>query len=305
MSRAWSFVRRALFDNLWLKLISLAFAIGFYSFINGSRILERSVSVPLVADMPPEDAQRELMNQLPTTITVTLSGTEAQLDGLKNVEPVRLNLSDGRTDRFDFEPTMFSLPPGVSVERIVPAALNLRWEDIISRAIRVEVRLAGAPAPGFAVAGATLVDPSSVTATGPESSVLTLQLVRAADFEITNLEQGEYRHTLALDRPPDLVTFDRKDVDAVLHIERLVKTAVFKNVAVEVIGYPKAKAKPVDIRVTGPPDAVEAVGEEALVPRVQPGPDVEKDTSALYQVIVVGPSDVSLEVVPPEVVVRF
>ncbi|MCC6525151.1 MAG: YbbR-like domain-containing protein [Polyangiaceae bacterium] len=305
-SDVWLRIKGVVFDNLWLKVLSLLFAVGFYSFINGSRVVQRTVSVPLIADMPPQSSQRELMNQLPNAVTVTVSGTEAQLDALRAIEPVHLNLAEGRIERVDFEPEMLSLPPGVKAERIVPAALNLRWEDVVSRQVRVEVRLAGEPAKGFVVSGSPLVDPLIVTATGPKSAVLTLQIVRAADFSVSNLTDGEHKHTLALDRPPDLVSYDRESVDVLVRIERQLGRAAFSHLAVEVVGYPKAKTLPpkIDVHVSGTPEAVAALSAELLLPRVMPGPDAEKAGSVLLDVLVDAPN-VKIDILPPRVLVKF
>ena len=193
-------VRAALTENVGLKVISLVTAIGIYAFIHGAENAQRTFSVSVVSIMPPESANRQLMIQLPTEVAVTLRGTRTQLDDLRADElgTLQLDLRNGRDARVDLDAGMFHVPPGLVIQQIYPTTIELRWDDVVTRPIAVQVSRTGEPAAGFAVRGSITVDPPTVTARGPRSFVDVLQFARAAPFDVTGLTEGTFRRALAI-----------------------------------------------------------------------------------------------------------
>src|SRR4029079_11089980 len=106
--------------------------------------------------MPPDSANRTLVTQLPTEVSVTLRGSRTQLDDLHtdDLGSLRLDLRDGRRPSIDPDASMFHVPPGLTVEQIIPSSIMLRWDDVISRPIQLQVARTGEPVAGFSVKGA-------------------------------------------------------------------------------------------------------------------------------------------------------
>jgi hypothetical protein len=168
-----AFVRSALLDNLGLKIVSLVCALGFYAFIHGAENAQRTFRVSVVSIMPPDDANRRLMTPLPTEIAVTLRGSRSALDDLRadDLGSLQLDLRSGQRTRIDLDPSMIHALPGLAVEEMYPARVDLRWDDVVTRVIRVQIARTGEPAPGFMVKGAPRVEPESITAQGPRSVI--------------------------------------------------------------------------------------------------------------------------------------
>ena len=53
-----SAILNAIFENFWLKLIALVFALGFYAFIHSEQDAQRTIAVKLVVESPPENVRR-------------------------------------------------------------------------------------------------------------------------------------------------------------------------------------------------------------------------------------------------------
>jgi hypothetical protein len=135
-----------------------------------------------------------------------------------------------------------------------------------------------------------------------------MQLARTAPFDVTGLTEGTYQRTLALDRPPKLVTYDVDSVVATLEIGRELATRTFDR-KVEVVGVPRAKTMPttVQVKITGAPEDVNAILPEAIVPRVEPragSVDTSQPGSAFLDVLV-DVVRVKAEVNPPKVLVKW
>jgi hypothetical protein len=185
-------IRSAFLDNIGLKILSLLCALGIYAFIHGAENAERTVSVSIVTIMPPESANRQILTQIPTEVKVTLRGTRTQLDDLRSDDlgTLNLNLRSGRETNIDLDPSMFRTPAGVSIAEINPPSIEIRWDDVVTHSIPVQIARTGEPAQSFAVKGVIRSEPANVQARGPRSIVDSIQYARSAPFDITGLTEG-------------------------------------------------------------------------------------------------------------------
>lgn len=303
-------LRSAFIENLGLKVVSIAVALGLYSFIHGAENFQRTLAVSVVSVMPPDSANRQLMTQLPTEVAVTLRGTRSQLDDLRagDLGTLQIDLRNGSVTHLDLDTSMFHVPAGLIVEQIYPPTIDLRWDDVITRPIPVQVSRTGEVAPGFQVKGLIATDPASVTARGPQSIVEVIQYARTAPFDVTGLTEGTFQRSLALDRPPKLVTYEVDTVVATIEVTRELVSRTFDR-KVEVVGLPRARTTPpaVTVRITGTPEDVNAMTPEAIVPRVEPkaaNVDATQPGSA-YLDVLVDVVRVQAEVNPPKVLVKW
>jgi YbbR domain-containing protein len=304
-------IRSALVENLGLKAISFLCALALYSFIHGAENAQRTVAVSVVSIMPPDAANRQLMTQLPTEVNVTLRGSRTQLDALRSDDlgSLQLDLREGRKTRIDLTAEMFSLPANLKVEQINPATMELRWDDVVSRQIPVQIARTGEPAPGFSVRGTTAVDPSQVNARGPRTVIDTLQFVRAAPFDITGLSEGTYRRALPLDLPPKFVRYDVDTVNATVEVARALVTKEFSGLKVQVVGaggHVSAEPSKVTVVITGTAEDTNVLAE-SIIPIVDlkaANADLSKPGSVQLPVSVDVPR-AKVEIRPPSVLLKW
>jgi len=263
----------AMVENLGLKILSFAFALGLYAFIHSSQEAQRALPVDVVATLPPQAAHRVLLTPLPDIVRVTVRGPRSIVDEMKadDMGTFRLDLRSGKVDHVDFDPSAVHLPPGVRAEQIDPPSLSLRWEDQVIREITVQASITGQPAPGFVVKGAPKVEPAAVRTMGPRSVIDVMQFARAEAFDVTGAtKEGSYERMLPLDRPPGRVEFETQTVNVKVEIAREELQRIFVKVPVQVIGAGRGAATPteVDVRVEGPPDLVRSLRTDQVVPTV-------------------------------------
>ncbi|MFO0549353.1 MAG: CdaR family protein [Polyangiaceae bacterium] len=297
-------------ENLGLKLVSILCAIGFFISIRGSERAELRFDVGIAHADPPESARRILVKEPPSQISVTLRGPRSQLETLpRDLGTLTLDLSTGRESILEIKPSMIpNLPPGVEVAQVFPSRIEVRWDDIVSRELPVQVTRTGDPAPGNSVHAGITTSPETVRATGPRTIVDLMQFARAANFDISDMIAGTHERTLALDLPPAGVDYAVPSVKATITIIREQKTLPFKAVRVEVVGSPKATTRPetVAVSVRGDTEAVSNIGTDQIVPRVElpAGTDFTKAGSMMANVIVELPG-VDVTVNPKEVLVKW
>lgn len=306
-------LRAALAENLGLKILSLCCAVALYAFTHGPETAQRTLAVSVLSIMPPDAANRQLLTQLPTEVGITLRGSRSQLDGLHadNVGPLRLNLHSGLDAKIDLEEGMFHIPAGLTVEQIIPASIKVKWDDVIAKAIPVQVPRTGEPAPGYTVKGVITSDPIEVQARGPRSIIDVIQVARAAPFDVSGLGQGVHTLKLPLDRPSSsLVTYDVDQVTAAAEITRQLVSRTLSKVKIEVIGAARGTTRPgtVTVVLTGTAEELNAIAPEAIVPRVEPraaGDDLTKPGNDNLPVILDLPRGVTGQIDPPKVVVTW
>jgi YbbR domain-containing protein len=300
-------LRSVVTENLNLKLMSLAFALLLYSLVHGSQEAQRSLLLSVVAVTPGDASNRELATPIPAQIRVTVRGPRSTLDDVHadDIGSVQLDLRGGNETRVTFDPAMIPVPPGLRIEQIDPPAIDLTWEDRITRDVPVEVGIVGTPASGFVVKGVPLSDPNLVRVRGAKSAVMVIQHARADAFDVTGLTAGKYTRQLAIDRPPARLAYDVPIVSASVEIGREEVERQFTKVPVAVLGHASAKAQPaeVDVRLTCAPEIVRGLRPEQIVPRVQATSAAEHGSDALPVELAIDQCEVHLT--PSTVIARW
>lgn len=303
-------LREALLENLVLKAVSLALAVGFYAFLHGAQNAQRTFSLSVVALLADRDSSRTLLTPPPATVRVTLRGSRAVLDDLKgdDLGTVQLDAHKGSESYAPFDVSRLKIPAGVTAI-VEPAGIDLVWDDVTARPLPLQISVTGQPAAGFAVQGGPRAEPSAVAARGPRTLLETLQHARAEPFDVGGLTEGTFPRKLVLDPPPSGVTYDTSATQVTVAIGRARLDRVFVKLPVQVVGVARATVFPpeVDVRVSGPPEVVNALRPEQLVPTVDvraAGHDTKSAGSAAIAVTLTVDGCKS-QVVPSSVVVKW
>jgi YbbR domain-containing protein len=315
---AWvaTFLRDSVTENVSLKAVSLALAVGLFAFLYGQQDEQlRTFPVSVVLRPPAEGTDRELMTQIPANIHITLRGPARALDRViqEGMPPIEIDLRGGNKEQITFEENMFQLPPDTKITIIDPPSIELDWEDIVTRQIPVQASISGQPASGYIVKGEPEVEPAQLTVRGPRSLVEVIQSARVAPFDVSGLSEGVHRRRIALDAPPQRVRFiGPASVSVAVSVARRLSEMRFENRPVEIVGVPGAMSTPrsVDITVFGPPEVVRALKPDLVVPRADlnkvPGLDLKdrRHGSAVVK-LSVELNHAEAEVQPPSVNVRW
>lgn len=121
-----SWLKRALVEDWWLKLLSLALAYALWAIVTQAPPVEIGVSVPLeLRDVP---AHLRVAGEIPTRIHLHLRGPERRVRALAQEEVavwVDLSGAEAGNHRIPLEASNVELPPGLEVVRIIPDEVRL------------------------------------------------------------------------------------------------------------------------------------------------------------------------------------
>lgn len=244
--------RYAFTHNIQLKLLSLVFAFGLWSFVNfGERDTEEALKVPL-----------ELRN-IPAALVIT--SPRVDFIDLRVTGPRTLL---GRIDRnrlsmtLDLDgvgpgPAVFrvgaeslNLPRGVRVVRINPALVTLDLERVGKKTVPVQLQLDGEPPSGFKIVSAR-INPESIEVTGPAGDVKRVESVQTSALEIGEAEDGVISRDLALEAVGDAISFNVGRVTAEVRIEEIQVRRDLDDVPIEVRNSVEiAELSPTSVTVT-------------------------------------------------------
>ena len=162
---------RRFVENLGLKLLAMALAIGLWLSVAGETVIERGFEVPLGFQNVPADLQ--VAGDPPDTVHVRVRGPMSIVNRLALGDVVAvLDLAGERPGErrlFDMFADRVRTPFGVEVIQVIPATITAALERAgAPRTVPVVPDIEGQPAEGFTVGRISMV-PESVEIVGPTS----------------------------------------------------------------------------------------------------------------------------------------
>jgi len=163
------FLRRLVSRNLGLKALALALAVAAWWFVAGESKVLVGVTVPLEIRNVPKGLT--LTNKPERQVEVRLSGPSSLLSGIRPAEiSAGVDLTAAREGRqsFTMDDRAVKVPPGIKVQRIFPASVEVVLVRTERRSVPVSVRLGGEGALRRRVAKVEIDPPSLEVEALPE-----------------------------------------------------------------------------------------------------------------------------------------
>jgi YbbR domain-containing protein len=166
-----NFLRKYVFHNFALKVLSLGVAVLLWMAVTRDPVAEVALDVPIEFHNAPEhlEISSETIPQVQVRVRgpvrsvrdISASEVHAVID-LANVQPGE------RT--YDLSPALIHVPDGVQVVQAVPSQIRISFDRRESRQVEVKPRVMGTFASGYRIEKVTAL-PQSVTIVGPAANV--------------------------------------------------------------------------------------------------------------------------------------
>src|SRR5512146_778446 len=166
-----TFLRRYVFHNFWLKLISLAAAVLLWMAVAREPIAEVAVTVPIEFTHVPENL--EISSEKIPEAQIRVRGPGRQVRSLAQSEVhAVLDLAGARPGErtYDLAGQQIKVPRDIEVVQVVPTQLRLNFDRRASREVEVRPRVIGSFAAGYHISQ-VIADPPQVTIVGPQKRV--------------------------------------------------------------------------------------------------------------------------------------
>lgn len=264
---------RALTDNLALKGLALGLSLVLFAVVHSDVDAQRSVYVDVVALLPPPDAGRMLISEVPAQIRVTLRGSRSKLSELSrdSLGPLQIDLRDGRTGYHQIGASQLGLGSGVRVAEISPSTLTLSWADAAEKRVSVQPELRGTLDKGYRL-GPVESTPAFVTLRGPEQVLAEITTVSTDEVALLGLRSGRQARRVELQPLPRFVTYvEGSSVEVAVSVEPVVAERRLRRLTVAVVGQGaplSLRPDEVTVRIRGAEEVLEDVDPRAVVPFV-------------------------------------
>lgn len=177
--------------NLRYALLSIAIAMVLWTVARGGSTHEAEYDIPVVfADLPDTLV---ITDRSATKINVRVRGSRAafrSVPDLQYVENVR-GAVQGRS-RYEIVSKRLGLPRGVRVVGISPAQIDVVFERLGRKKLRIRADVQGEPPAGYAL-GEVAIEPARIWLTGARSRVLRLQEVMTEPIDVSQLQESAER----------------------------------------------------------------------------------------------------------------
>jgi YbbR domain-containing protein len=161
-------LRRYLFRNWHLKLLSLLIALGLWYTVAREPVAEVVFRVPLEFHNVPEHL--EVMSEDMPQAQVRVRGPQRRIRELvaADVHPV-IDLTGETPGKrtLDLSPAQVQVPPDIDVVQVLPTQVRISFDKRAVRQVPVRPRVTGAFAHGYVLRSVTS-EPAQVTLVGPE-----------------------------------------------------------------------------------------------------------------------------------------
>ncbi len=246
---------RGLSQNLFLKLLSLAFAVLLWFFV----VLEDKVEKEVPAEIKIKNIPQGLIlvKKPPEFVMVHVNGPRSILRNLeRNPLTITLNLEDFGPGKhlIKIKAKYLNLPAGLKVIKITPPQIEIVLEKVASKTVPVEPGIYGSPPPGWKIVSIQ-VKPKKVKVSGPQSVISKLKRVRTKAVDINGATK-DIKKEVSLNLPP-LVKAEPDKVELYVKIVEHIVTREIKDLPVQVLGLKKKfkiklYAEKVDVVLQGP-----------------------------------------------------
>lgn len=292
--------------NLTLKLVSLiAATLLAFALQDASNASVVSLFVPIEIRNPPED--KVLVKRMKQGVQITIKGPSFLIGEVAaSPPPLRLKLPDNVDGRYmaQLMASDISLPPSVSVLTLDPPEMELVFEGMEERDVRIEV-----PQLGLLARDLVLVDielePKVVKLRGPQSELKQLRSVATEPLDLRDIKESE-TVSLRLRKPGSLSSISVDSVTARVTVEQrpVERQFVARPVELRVGGdkrWFKTNPESVTVILSGEPVKLAEIESDEVVPFVVPKGQPSR-AGDFYEVQVDPPGGVRVvKISPPSV----
>ena len=180
--------RNLLLNNLFLKLISLFFAIILWFYITpvvSRDTLEMNYALPLQLKNIPDDMI--VTGKVEDHINVRLKGRQSIIRDLDPDElNVSLNLSGAREGAryYTLDHDNLNVPGKVDVVSMNPQKIKIEIVRLMRKEVDVKANISGKPASGYRIKSVS-VSPAKIILEGPESEIIKAPLMEDININVS------------------------------------------------------------------------------------------------------------------------
>lgn len=281
MTRALTWLRDAVLGNFAYKVAALFFALVTWGWVQSEQIVETDVAARVEWRFPEGLVPVEAP---PDAATLRLKGVQAYVRSVQASDlAIVVDLTGAREGQVGVnlaERPVEGLPPQVRTSTVAPSQTSIVLDRLQKRRIAVVPTTRGELPPGLRLAKLA-VSPESVELNGPASVLRALSEVATDAVDLSALTDDAILEvglgpSLGQLTPTSPARFSVK-----IDLSQEISSRTLSDVAIGIPAGWSSSVPRIEVRLTGPTRAVDALGEDSLHARVEVPDSVAPEARAL------------------------
>jgi YbbR domain-containing protein len=208
--------------NIFIYISSLIFAIILWMYINLNLVYNISVSIPLDIKLSKVQA---IASDLPNSVDVSIKGKGWDLLGVILSKNLKLNIDltnykkDTKINIAQSVNELLSLSSNVLILSVNPDIVEINFDNITSKMVKVKNLLNVVPKDGFIIIGNPKVTPDSVKISGAISVIGKIKFLPTEQISVLNVNSGFTKTVNIFDTLNNIVKIEPKTVTVTYDIE--------------------------------------------------------------------------------------
>lgn len=196
-------------ERIIVFIVSLIIALSLWVMVNLNVDYNLNLEVPIQLDAVP--AEQALVNDLPETATVSVSGEGWKLINLYNNPPsINIDVNESQINLYDQVQQQMNAF-AVNIQKVQPTALSVQLEERISKKVPVRSLVEVSFEDQFGFVGTPELQPDSVTINGAASLLDTLEVWPTDSVHIEDVSTNLSR-AISLQTPEELISLSQSQV---------------------------------------------------------------------------------------------
>ncbi len=165
------FLRRYVFRNFGLKILSLAIAVMMWLAVAREPKAEVAITIPIEFQNAPDNL--EISSESIPQVQVRERGPSGVVHDLGPAEVhavIDLRSATPGEHTYDLSPNRIRAPRDVETLQVIPSQFRISFDKRANKKVKVQPRVIGSTAPGFRL-GEVKVEPEYVSIAGPQKRV--------------------------------------------------------------------------------------------------------------------------------------
>jgi YbbR domain-containing protein len=190
-------MRKILFSNLGIKIISVILAVLMWIYVTYRGQSEIAVDAPISFKNVPKGM--ELLRVSAKSATLNLRGQERLLKSLRPMDiNVVVDLSNARRGETTYylDKNTVVVPGTTDIVRVEPTSVRVVLDEAAVKTLPVKASIVGAPDKGFKIVSVDVVPPA-VTVRGAKTELSRIAVLRTETIDVTGFDT-DLRETVRL-----------------------------------------------------------------------------------------------------------
>ena len=229
--------------NIFILVNTFVFSVLLWVYVNLNLTYSFEVNVPLSVRSAKSQG---VSNDIPASVNVILKGKGWSLFKILTTENLEYYLDltqykkDTKVDLMQNTSEALNLPPDVYVQNIYPGSIEVMFDNIITKMVRVKNNTSVQTRDEFTVIGSVTLRPDSVKLTGASSSLSRIKFVQTEFVVFKDVNTNISRDVKLIDTLGNQIKIEPTEVNVSYKVE-LSAEKVFDDIDVNVYGIPSNK----------------------------------------------------------------